>query len=39
MYTSETIKEGWPLLTVETEVHGDSRNTNEMDPFLVGSLG
>jgi hypothetical protein len=26
--TKET-REGWPLLTVETEVNGDSRRTNE----------
>jgi hypothetical protein len=30
---------GWPLLTVETEVNGDSKCTNERGPFLVGSLG
>ncbi len=34
----ETI-EGWPLLTVETEVNGDSKRTNEKGPFLVNSLG
>ncbi len=28
----------WPLLTVETEVNGDSKSTNEGDPSLVGSL-
>jgi hypothetical protein len=33
------ICEGWPLLTVETEVNGDSKRTNERGPFLVGSLG
>ncbi len=31
--------EGWPLLTVETEVNGDSKSTNERGPSLVGSLG
>jgi hypothetical protein len=31
--TRET-REGWPLLTVE--MSGDSKNTNERDPFLVG---
>jgi hypothetical protein len=31
-------KERWPLLTVETEVNGDSKGTNERGPFLVGSL-
>ncbi len=29
---------GWPLLTVETEVNGDSKSTNERGPSLVGSL-
>jgi hypothetical protein len=32
-------REGWPLLTVETEVNGDSKRTNERGPSLVGSLG
>ncbi len=32
-------REGWPLLTVETEANGDSRSTYERDPSLVGSLG
>jgi hypothetical protein len=36
--TIET-REGRPLLTAETEVNGDSKSTNEMGPFLVGSLG
>jgi hypothetical protein len=31
-------REGWPLLTVETELNGDSKRTNERDPFLVRSL-
>ncbi len=31
--------EGWPLLTVETEVNGDSKSKNESGPFFVGSLG
>ncbi len=31
-------REGWPLLTVETEVNGDSKSTNERGPSLVGSL-
>jgi hypothetical protein len=32
---------GWSLLTVDTEVNGDSNSTNEneMGPSLVGSLG
>ena len=33
--TGET-REWWPLLTVETEVNGDSKSTNEWDPYLVG---
>ncbi len=37
-YTRET-REGWPLLTVETEVNGDLKSTNERGPSLVGSLG
>jgi hypothetical protein len=28
-------REGWPLLTFETEVNGGSKNSNERDPFLV----
>jgi hypothetical protein len=28
-----------PLLTVETEVNGDLKRTNERGPFLVGSSG
>jgi hypothetical protein len=28
--------EGWPPLTVESEVNGDSKRTNERGPFLVG---
>jgi hypothetical protein len=32
-------REGWPLLTVETEANGDSKSTNEKGPSLVGSLG
>ncbi len=34
----ETI-EGRPLPTVETEVNGDSKRTNDRGPSLVGSLG
>ncbi len=30
---------GGPLPTVETEVNGDSKSTNERGPSLVGSLG
>ncbi len=29
----------WPLLTVETEVNGDSKSTYEKGPSLVGSFG
>jgi hypothetical protein len=36
--TRET-REGWPLLTVETEVNGDSKSTNVSVPSLVGLLG
>jgi hypothetical protein len=36
--TRETI-EGWPLLTVETDLDGDSKSKNERGPSLVGSLG
>jgi hypothetical protein len=32
-------REGWPLLTVETKVNGNSKSTNKRGPFLVGSLG
>jgi hypothetical protein len=32
-------REGWPLLSVETEVNGDSKSTNERGPSLVGLLG
>jgi len=32
-------REGWPLLTVEIEVNGESKRTNERGPFWVGSLG
>ncbi len=38
MITRET-REGWPLLSVETEAHGESRSTHERGPSLVGSLG
>jgi hypothetical protein len=33
------IRDGWPLLTDETEVKRDSKRTNERGPTLVGSLG
>jgi hypothetical protein len=34
---SRETRDRWPLLTVETEVNGDSKSTNERGPFLVGS--
>ncbi len=37
MRAKET-REGRPLPTVETEVNGDSKSTNERDPSLVSSL-
>ncbi len=33
---SRETSEGWPLLTVETEVNGDSKSTNERGPSFVG---
>jgi hypothetical protein len=32
-YRAREIREGWPLLTVETEVNGDSKSTNERGPW------
>ncbi len=33
-------REGWPLLTVETEENGDLKSSkSESGPSLVGSLG
>jgi hypothetical protein len=37
--TSRETKEGWPLLTVETEMNRDSKSTNERGPFLAVSSG
>jgi hypothetical protein len=34
---SRETREGWPLLTVETEVKRESKRTNERGPFLVGT--
>jgi hypothetical protein len=34
----ERLERGGPLLTVETEVHGGSKSTNEMGPSLFGLL-
>ncbi len=31
---SRESREGWPLLTVETEANGDSKSTNEKGSFL-----
>ncbi len=41
VYTEETreTREGWPRLSFETEVNGDSKSTNERGLSLVGSLG
>jgi hypothetical protein len=36
---SRETREGWSLLTIETEVNGDSKSTNEKGPSLVGSSG
>ncbi len=35
---SRETRKGWPLLTVETEVNGDSKSTNERGSSLDGSL-
>jgi hypothetical protein len=34
---AERLVRGWPLLTVKTEVNGDSKSTDERGPSLVGS--
>jgi hypothetical protein len=39
IWSTREIGDGWPLLTVETVVNGNSKRTNERGPFLVGSLG
>ncbi len=36
--TRET-REGWPLVTVETEVNGDSKSTTKRGPFLGWLVG
>jgi hypothetical protein len=36
---NRNTREGWPLLTAETDVNGDSKRTNERGSSLVGSLG
>jgi hypothetical protein len=38
MVLIKETREGWPMLTVGTEVNGDSKSTNERGPSLVGSL-
>jgi hypothetical protein len=35
---TKEIRDRWPLLTVENEVNGDPKRTNERGPFLIGSL-
>ncbi len=32
-------RDGWPLLTVETEVNGDSKSTNERGPYFGWFVG
>jgi hypothetical protein len=39
LFDARETRKGRPLLTVETEVNGDSKNINERGPALVGSLG
>jgi hypothetical protein len=36
---TKEIREGWPLMTVETEANKDLGSTNEVGPSLAGSLG
>ncbi len=36
--TTREIRERWPLLTYETEVTGNSKNTIERGPPMVGLL-
>jgi hypothetical protein len=36
---SKETREGWPQLTVETEVNGDSKSTNERGSFLGWFVG
>ncbi len=35
-YTQKDHIEGWPVLTVESEVNGDSRSTNESNCWFDG---
>jgi hypothetical protein len=39
IFVAVETREGWPLLTVETDVNGSSKSANERGPSLVGSLG
>jgi hypothetical protein len=39
MMTGRKTREGWPLLTLEIEVNGNWKRTNERGPSLVRSLG
>ncbi len=39
MMRSRETRERWPLLTVGTEVNGDSKSTNEWGPFLGWLVG
>ncbi len=39
VFSTRETREGWPLLTVETKVNGDSGSTYERGSALVGSLG
>ncbi len=36
MDTARETREGWPLLTVETEVNEDSKSTNEREGSFLG---
>ncbi len=36
---AERHREGWPLLTVETETNGGSKSTNEKGSFLGWFVG
>jgi hypothetical protein len=39
MWDHRETREGWPLLTVETEANGGSKSTYKRGPYLVGALG
>ncbi len=38
-YGTRETKEGWPLLTVETQVNGDSKSTNTKEFFRGWFVG